>query len=311
MSEKVRKCPQCGLILKIEDENLEICPVCGSPLPRSSASKKNIKNRKEDKDKIIPLEKILFKEKILQESWTSNEIKNLIFSSLFFAISAIYIFQIFTVHFDETTNQITFSPVAAYGLNLLISILGIVPLLHVKRQGVSFKKLGFPKFKQGDLARVVIAGIIGGLLLLMLDYLSSSLNWMIYQATGWEFLLPTEQNSEMVEFISSTLLNKVIFFIFITFSYAINEIFYRGFFLNGLLEIMSTTKKEKKTFLKPVLLSLAASIFFDLLLMFNIVGLIFSILSHVTLILIFLLIKKTGACIIAQVVYFFLLFFIF
>ncbi len=178
-----RKCPGCGSI--ISSAILEQCPICNAKLEKVELPKDQIGIQKSERrpgfiftdKKLVPEQRFVLN----KATWNLREGLNVFGNSIMvyiiirILITSIVIFQL---PIDGTTGTINITTIILSQLPDLI--FGIYPLWYIYSKKHNMKKLGFWYTPKSFLVTIVI-GIIGGLLLILINSFSNSIIELMMQ----------------------------------------------------------------------------------------------------------------------------------
>ncbi len=172
-----RKCPGCGSI--ISSAILEQCPICNAKLEKIEEPKDQIGAQKSERrtgfiftdKKLVPEQRFVLN----KATWNLREGLNVFGNSIMvyiiirILITSIVIFQL---PIDGTAEGINITTILLSQLPALI--FGVYPLWYIYSKKHNIKKLGFWYSPKSFLVTLVV-GIIGGLLLVLINSFSSSI----------------------------------------------------------------------------------------------------------------------------------------
>lgn len=178
-----RKCPGCGSI--ISSAILEQCPICNAKLEKVELPKDQIGIQKSERrpgfiftdKKLVPEQRFVLN----KATWNLREGLNVFGNSIMvyiiirILITSIVIFQL---PIDGTTGTINITTIILAQLPDLI--FGVYPLWYIYSKKHNMKKLGFWYTPKSFLVTIVI-GIIGGLLLILVNNFSNSIIELMMQ----------------------------------------------------------------------------------------------------------------------------------
>jgi hypothetical protein len=222
------RCPQCGLAIKVTNQPIDTCPICGAKLPVVAAGKKGQPERKGP----ISLEQALFKSPRAKESWAPRDVFNAIMLT-FFVIFAVNYLIIATVGSVDVNGQLIFDPALYFWINLAGVLVGSTPVLYVLLNKVSLSKIGLKKINGRQWLDVILFGLISGAILLLVELITSTLNRQIFLATGWDVF---GRNVEYDDFVAAGGGNKLFMLVPVAAAQVAGELFYRGTILNAFLQ---------------------------------------------------------------------------
>ena len=178
-----RKCPGCGSI--ISSAILEQCPICNAKLEKVELPMDQTGSQKSERrtgfiftdKKLVPEQRFVLN----KATWNFREGLNVFGNSIMvyiiirILITSIVIFQL---PVDGTTGTINITTILLAQLPDLI--FGVYPLWYIYSKKHNMKKLGFWYTPKSFLVTIVI-GIIGGLLLILLNNFSNSIIELMIQ----------------------------------------------------------------------------------------------------------------------------------
>ncbi len=166
--ESSRKCPNCGSI--ITSTVLDQCPICNTELEKISEIRKAIVQKKPGliftNKKLEPEQKFILR----KDSWNLKEGLNVFGTCIYILVIVFFLLATFSFQFESaplTIEQLLLS----YIPELLF---GIYPLWYIYNKKHSFTKLGF-RSESKKIPLALIIGILGALMLLLLNFFSDSL----------------------------------------------------------------------------------------------------------------------------------------
>ena len=163
-----RKCPNCGSI--IISTILDQCPICNTELEKISEVRKAIVQKKPGliftNKKFEPEQKFILK----KDTWNLKEGLNVFGTCIYILVIVFFLLMTFSLQLESATPTIE---------EILLTqipelLFGIYPIWYIYNKKHSFTKLGF----QSDSKKIHIAfliGILGALMLLLLNFFSDSL----------------------------------------------------------------------------------------------------------------------------------------
>ena len=176
-SKMTRKCPGCGSI--ISSPILEQCPICNTKLEKFVPPKDLHPTQESEKragfiftnKKLVPEQKLV----LSKATWNFREGLSVFGNSIMVYITLrllITIIITFQLPLDGSTNSLNITAILLSQLPALL--FGIYPLWYISSKKHDMKKLGF-WYSPKQLVITVIVGIIGGLLLILINSFSSSI----------------------------------------------------------------------------------------------------------------------------------------
>lgn len=256
-----RKCAGCGSI--ITSTVLDQCPICSSllePLPEiqrpvQSSTGFVFTNKKLEAEQNFTLKK---------ESWKFREGIHIFFNSIMFYIIAQFLLIIIYLTTVSQNNQ-NQSDLTIY-LILLSQIpsliLGVMPLWYIYSRKHKYEKLGFSSDKKKNQLAFII-GIVGGLGIIAISYLSGYLYQFLYDI-GLDFYDIQAYIDLEYTIIRGAGLLLIILLIELIFAAISIEIAFRGVLHNTLKEKFNDNKISGKILIST-LVALVYSVFFLLL----------------------------------------------
>jgi hypothetical protein len=309
MAEDV-KCPSCGVIIKITAPEFTFCPVCGASLPELSPSQKLASK---NAPKMISLEQALSAKTRSRNSWSLKEMFNLFVLTIVTTLTVRYIFLSFWLQGTQGT-ELAFDPAFIVVLYLTGIMAGIVPLVYVLYFKMAWEKIGWKRLVHKQWIETIVLGVACGVLIYVLDLVSTSINASIFQATGWSLFSTdsTFQDGYDAFLASNPPWNKLLLVAVLGVQLVISEIFLRGTIVNGASQYQHGKQKNVRSH-KTRLVALALSIGLNTLFaftisIFDVTAVLFAALSNAILGVLFIRAKNVQSCMIAQIVYVILLF---
>ena len=256
-----RKCAGCGSI--ITSTVLDQCPICSSllePLPEIQRPVQRstgfvFTNKKLEAEQNFTLKK---------ESWKFREGIHIFFNSIMFYIIAQFLLIIIYLTTVSQNNQ-NQSDLTIY-LILLSQIpsliLGVMPLWYIYSRKHKYEKLGFSSDKKKNQLAFII-GIVGGLGIIAINYLSGYLYQFLYDI-GLDFYDIQAYIDLEYTIIRGAGLLLIILLIELIFAAISIEIAFRGVLHNTLKEKFNDNKISGKILISTIV-ALVYSVFFLLL----------------------------------------------
>ncbi len=235
-------CPGCGLLVKISDNVLDKCPVCGAKLPVPGTSQKG--KGKASKPKTVSLESLIFNRTGGESAWTIREVLNCLIWSYFVSVLARFFIIILVASPEEGSTTIPFDPVLVIAVYLSACLLGVIPVAYIKSNRMSWSKIGLNRVSRKDVLIVALVGVVAGVTIALVDTWTSSINAWVYQATGWDAFGPSPSQGDYVDFINASLVNRIVIAIPVALSLAFGEIVYRGVVARGFLDHFSRKREQ-------------------------------------------------------------------
>lgn len=292
-----RECPNCGLVIKVDDD-LEKCPVCGEdiPPPRFSSDAK-------EKDGPVSLEKVIYGSGKAGRKNELREIWNVTFISFFLMsiLRWIFVLGVSALIGDEETSTIPFNPVVTFLNNTIIALIAVYPVVYLIISKKPFATFGLTVKDVRKFLFAILVGLGSGILLYLLDAGSQIMNDAIYTATGWEFF--NASNPELASFLSESFLNKLFLSVGFILSSALPEILLRGVIQKRLEEIMLGKGKAKSDHAKVFMYSFLLNSFIYIGIYFTPMVIFFSLFSNLLLTALYKFVKSVHACMVAQIIY--------
>ncbi len=288
------KCPQCGLVIKLTNQSVDACPVCGAKLPVAPAGKKSTPERKGP----IMLEQALFKSPRAKESWAPRELTSAIMLTFFVVMMVNYVI---VASGAATIESGQFDPILYFSINLASVLVGVAPILYILISKTSVKKLALKGISQPQWLQAVGLGIAFGFGLYAVYYLGQIIN----VATGLESIVATPAENQYSAFMSN-IGNRLFMLVPLAAGQVVGEFFYRGTVLNGVLQwlqkrvppLPATARK-----LRAWALSFLIGTLFDFAIFFNPTTIFPSLLAHALIGLLFVYTGNLQAGMIAQSTY--------
>ena len=253
-----RKCAGCGSI--ITSTVLDQCPICSSllePLPEIQRPVQRstgfvFTNKKLEAEQNFTLKK---------ESWKFREGIHIFFNSIMFYIIAQFLLIIIYLTTVSQNNQ-NQSDLTIY-LILLSQIpsliLGVMPLWYIYSRKHKYEKLGFSSDKKKNQLAFII-GIVGGLGIIAINYLSGYLYQFLYDI-GLDFYDIQAYIDLEYTIIRGAGLLLIILLIELIFAAISIEIAFRGVLHNTLKEKFNDNKISGKILISTIV-ALVYSVFF-------------------------------------------------
>ncbi|TFF97338.1 MAG: CPBP family intramembrane metalloprotease [Promethearchaeota archaeon] len=219
-SPDIRKCPNCGTL--IQSSVLKECPICRTKLKEPPRPRPKKPEQKQGlvftDDKLEPEEKYILR----KENWQIKEGMAVLYTSIFFYFIILSFFIFF--------------PLGDNIYNVLIStaseiVIGLYPIWYIYSNKHSIKKLGLI-YEKEKLLPAILIGLIGGLALLVFDWLIGFIvQYMV------NFFGVSEIIQESVNIILNTEFYWLILLMFLyIFTSLSKEILFRGVLHNTLIE---------------------------------------------------------------------------
>ena len=295
-----RKCSGCGSI--ITSTILEQCPICNTllePIPEYKKPAK-IKPGFVFKDKKLKSEQELI---IKKDAWNFKEGMTVFMNSIM-----IYVFiQFLLIMFIWV--QLGQDIISELNINMILIsqipgiALGIYPLWYIYSNKHNSQKLGFTSDSK-KIALAFLIGIVGGLLLLAINYLSGLINDFFIDI-GLEFFDISEYIAMENKVIREASLIWIILLLLIISLQAIStEIIFRGVLHNALKEKFEKGEKDIAGKLKVILIVALAYSALYVLFSFSIIFFILNFLVFLVLGILYELTKNIYNTIIASIFYF-------
>lgn len=177
-----RKCPGCGSI--ITSTIIDQCPICDTALEKISDVKKAVIQRKPGfifmGKKLEPEQKFLLK----KETWNLKEGINVFGTCIYILVIMFFLlYTIISFQFDLTTSDISIQQIL---YSLIPELLfGVYPIWYIYNKKHSFNKLGFYSDSK-KIRLALLIGILGTLVLLLINYFSDSLIYF-FSDVGLDF----------------------------------------------------------------------------------------------------------------------------
>ncbi len=258
------RCPQCGLAIKVTNQPLVTCPVCGAKLPVVPAGKTGTPERKGP----ISLEQALFKSPRIKESWAPRET----FSTsmlTFFAVMVVYSLVLYSLGRTDPEGNLIPDPVLYFSINVAGLLVGVIPVVYVFLNKMNLKKLAFKQANQKEWLRIIGLGIAFGFGLYAAQFLAEATNRAIGLPLG-------DTNQVELDY-------RLILWVPAAAAQVLGEFFYRGTLLNGLLQwLQKRVPPLSPSTLKfrAWILSVLLGTLFDFALFFNPMTIIPSLFMH-------------------------------
>lgn len=256
-----RKCAGCGSI--ITSTVLDQCPICSSllePLPEiqrpvQSSTGFVFTNKKLEAEQNFTLKK---------ESWKFREGIHIFFNSIMFYIIAQFLLIIIylTTVSQDNQNQSDLTIYLILLSQIPSLILGVMPLWYIYSRKHKYEKLGFSSDKKKNQLAFII-GIVGGLGIIAISYLSGYLYQFLYDI-GLDFYDIQAYIDLEYTIIRGAGLLLIILLIELIFAAISIEIAFRGVLHNTLKEKFNDNKISGKILISTIV-ALVYSVFFLLL----------------------------------------------
>ena len=297
-----RKCSGCGSI--ITSIILEQCPICNNllePVPEYLKPSK-AKPGFVFKDKKLESERGLI---IKKDSWSMKEGLN-VFSNSIMIYVVIQVLLIMFIWFQlgESTSKININLILIFQIPGIA--LGIYPLWYIYSNKHKSEKLGFTSDSK-KIALAILIGIVGGLSLLAINYLSDLITSFLIDIIDLKFFDINEYIAKENKAIQEAELLWVILLLMIISLQAIStEIVFRGVLHNTLKERFEKGEKDVVGKLKVILI--IALVYSAIYILFSyLIGIIFFILNFLVFLVLGILYeinKNILNTIIAHILYF-------
>lgn len=306
VSEEIsRKCSGCGSI--ITSTILEQCPICNNllePVPEYQKQSK-AKPGFVFKDKKLESERELI---IKKDSWSMKEGLNVFSNSIMIYV----VVQLFLIMFIWFQLGDLFESTSEININLILIsqipgiALGIYPLWYIYSNKHKSEKLGFTSDSK-KIALAILIGIVGGLSLLAINYLSGLITNFLIDIIGLDFFDISEYLAQENKAIKEAALLWVILLLMIISLQAIStEIVFRGVLHNTLKERFEKGDKDVAGKLKVILI--IALVYSAIYILFSyLIGIVFFIQNFLVFLLLGILYeinKNILNTIIASILYF-------
>ncbi|MFW9969759.1 MAG: type II CAAX prenyl endopeptidase Rce1 family protein [Candidatus Odinarchaeota archaeon] len=289
--ELSRKCPNCGSI--ITSTILNQCPICNTPLEKVSDIKKANVQKKPGliftEKKLEPEQKFILR----KDTWNLKEGIN-VFGTCFYVLIIVF-FLLITFSFQFESTPLSVGEIL---LNQVPELLfGIYPIYYIYSKKHSFTKLGF-RFGSKKIASAILIGILGSVMLLLLNFFSDSLIYYMSDL-GFDIFNITSTISEYNQVIRNSEIIWVLLIILVLCLATISsEIVFRGVLHNTLKQ------RFKNSYLVIFIVALAYSIillFFTI--PYGIYFFIFNFLGYIVLGFLYEINQNLYNTIIANVLY--------
>lgn len=163
-----RKCPNCGSI--IISTILDQCPICNTELEKISEVRKAIVQKKPGliftNKKFEPEQKFILK----KDTWNLKEGLNVFGTCIYILVIVFFLLMTFSFQLESAT--LTIEEILLNQIPLLL--FGIYPIWYIYNKKHSFTKLGFHS-DSNKIAIAFLIGILGALMLFLLNFFSDSL----------------------------------------------------------------------------------------------------------------------------------------
>jgi len=231
-----RKCAGCGSI--ITSMVLDQCPICNSLLEPLPEIKRPVQSRTGfifTNKKLEPEQKFTLK----KGAWKFREGINIFVNSIMFYVVAqlliIIVFWSFLSQDNQNQSTASDSMIFLILLGQIPSLLfGVLPLLYIYSRKHNFEKLGFSSDKKKNQLAIII-GILGGLGIIAISYLSGYFNQFLYDI-GLDFYDIQSYIDLEYKIIRGAGLWLIILLIELIFAAISTEIAFRGVLHNTLKE---------------------------------------------------------------------------
>ncbi len=222
-----RKCPKCGSI--ITSTVLDQCPICNTELEKISEVRKTFVQKKPGliftNKKLEPEQKFILR----KDTWNLKEGINVFGTCIYILVIVFFLLATFSFQFESaplTIEQLLLS----YIPELLF---GIYPLWYIYNKKHSFTKLGF-RSESKKIPLALIIGILGALMLLLLNFFSDRLIYFMSDL-GLDFFNITTTIEEYNQVIrDSELIWNIILILSLCGVTLSSEIVFRGVLHNTL-----------------------------------------------------------------------------
>jgi len=246
-----RKCPNCGSI--ITSTIIDQCPICNTELERISEIKKAVVQKKPGliftNKKLEPEQKFVLK----KDTWNLREGLNVFGTCIYVLIIVFFItFISFQSGSSVTIQQFLLSQIPEL-------LFGIYPIWYIYNKKHSFAKLGFDSNSK-KITLALLIGILGSLMLLLLDFFSDSLITFISDVGLDFFNVRSELEQQNLVIRSSELIWIILLGLTLCARVISSEIVFRGVLHNTLKQ------KFRNNYIVILIVSLAYSL---VLLMFS------------------------------------------
>lgn len=278
--EVSRKCPNCGSI--ITSTILDQCPICNTALEKISEIKKAMVQKKPGliftNKKLEPEQKFILR----KDTWNLKEGFSVFGTCIYILVIVFFLLVTFiSVQLESTPiniQQILLSQIPEL-------VFGIYPLWYIYNKKHSFTKLGF----RSDTKKMVLAiliGILGSLMLLLLDFFSDTLINFISDAGLDFFNVKSSLEEQNLVIVNSELIWIILLTTTLCLTAISSEIVFRG--------VLHNTLKQKfnNNYIVILLVALAYSL---VLLLFSFpYGVSFFLLNFLASIVLGLLYEMNG-----------------
>lgn len=286
-----RKCPNCGSI--ITSTILDQCPICNTALEKVSDIKKANVQKKPGliftEKKLEPEQKFILR----KDTWNLKEGINVFGTCFYILIIVFFLLITFSFQFESTPLS-----VGEILLNQVPELLyGIYPIYYIYNKKHSFTKLGFRSGSR-KIALAILIGILGSVMLLLLNIFSDSLIYYISDL-GFDIFNVTSSISEYNQVIRNSEIIWILLIILVLCLATISsEIVFRGVLHNTLKQ------RFKNSYLVIFIVALAYSViilFFTI--PYGIYFFIFNFLGYVVLGFLYEINQNLYNTIIANILY--------
>lgn len=227
-----RKCPECGAI--INSKILDQCPICNTllePLPES------VKSAPEKEPGFMFTGKKL-KTELKSDKWNLKEGLNVFINSL--VIYLLLEFSIIIFFFYQTGIEESMTGVSQEMTMTLIVLsqlpgvlFGLTPIWYVFARNHSAQKLGLDS-RSKSLILALVVGIIGGLVLIGVNYLTGFIHTFLYDLGLDFFDISSYMEEEQAILQGADFLWIFLLFILVAVQAISNEFVFRGVLHNTL-----------------------------------------------------------------------------
>ena len=295
-----RKCSGCSSI--ITSTILEMCPICNTllePVPEYQKPSR-AKPGFVFKDKKLKSERELI---IRKDSWNIKEGLNVFTNSIMIYV-VVQLLLIMFIWFQLGESELNINMILISQIPGIA--LGIYPLWYIYSNRHNSEKLGFTSDSK-KIALAILIGIVGGLSILAINYLSGLITSFLIDNIGLEFFDISEYIAQENKAIQeASLLWIILLLIMISLQAIATEIVFRGVLHNTLKEKFEKGEKDVTGKLKVILIiALAYSALY--ILFSYLIGIIFFILNFLVFLVLGILYeinKNIYNTIIASVFYF-------
>jgi len=225
-----RKCTGCGSI--ITSTIIDQCPICDTPLEKISEVEKAVIQKKPgfifmDK-KLEPEQKFLLK----KDTWNLKEGINVFGTCIYILVIVFFLlYTIISFQGDLATDDISIQQIL---LNQIPELLfGVYPIWYIYNKKHSFGKLGFKPDSKKMLIAVLI-GVLGTIVLLLINYLSDSLIYFLSDVGLDFFDIKGSIESQNQIILNADLLWLILLIIALCIGTVSSEIVFRGVLHNTL-----------------------------------------------------------------------------